>query len=90
MRSEQTGRSKGYGFVEFMKIEDVERAQKEFALTISGRQLSCQLANFGVFEYEHVHSITLRVHKFASSTKPEDLEKLFRSQANVQFCQVTF
>lgn len=68
----------------------MDRARKEFDQTLNGRKLRCDYAHFGLFEYEHLHSATLSIDKFSSSTKGEEMTELFRSEANVLFCQVSF
>ncbi|XP_065069578.1 protein piccolo-like isoform X2 [Rhopilema esculentum] len=86
MRSELTGQSKGYGFVEFTYKAAVEKALKELGTVHKG--LRVNLANPGLNEYYDLQSQTLYVNQFPASTKSEQIEELFDKHVQVPFCKI--
>ena len=88
VRSEESGHSKGYGFVEFLEKESADKAKKEANIELCERKLRIDYANFGLFDYKDLHSTTLFVDKFSPDTSSKDLEDLFASECKILFCQV--
>ena len=88
VRSEETGHSKGYGFVEYLSKASVAKAKTGFSRQLCGRNLRIDYANPGLYEYDDLHSLTLFIDKFPVTTKSEQLQELISSNVPTSFCQV--
>ena len=89
--SEQTGKSKGYGFVEYTTEEEALGAK--FALAkkrLHRRKLRVDFASMRMITYPDVHSRTLFVDCLPKAlTSDAALFQYFSSFGTVKFCQVS-
>ncbi|EDO46936.1 predicted protein [Nematostella vectensis] len=93
VRSEVTGDSKGYGFVEYATRENAMQAKQQLLNTaskyIGGRILRVAFAESNLLTYADVHSRTLFVDRLPRDFKNGGLIKeLFSQTGNVTFAQV--
>ena len=86
VRSETTGQSKGFGFVEYTYKAAVDKAVAMLA-TVS-KNLRVEQANPGLNEYYDLQSQTLFVTQFPPNTKSEQIEELVNKHCQVPFCKV--
>ena len=86
VRSEKTGQSKGYGFVEYTYKGSVDKAVE--TLGVKFKNLRVDKANPGLNEYYDLQSQTLYVTQFPPGTKSEQIEELVSQHCHVPFCKV--
>ncbi len=86
VHSEQTGHSKGYGFVEYRKKLGLRMAKRD--LVKNNKELKIESSNNGLYEYSDLQSQTLLVTKFPGGTTSEQIEKIINQHVQVPFCKV--
>ncbi len=86
MRSEKTGQSKGYGFVEYLKNPAVNFAKGQLPKKYGNFRV--EFANPDLFEYYDLQSQTLSVKKFPPETTSEQIEEIINKHVQVPFCKV--
>ena len=88
--SPETGRNKGYGFVEYMQREEAVLAKQQMATKVVGlRSLRVDFADNAMQTVEDLQSETLFVDRLPKGFQQEELlmEK-FANYGTVNFCQV--
>ncbi|XP_048832139.1 LOW QUALITY PROTEIN: ribonucleoprotein PTB-binding 2 [Brienomyrus brachyistius] len=88
--SEQTGHSKGYGFVEYMKKDSASRARAELlGRTLGERSLVVQWTDVNQLTAELLHSKCLCVDRLpADFSDTEELASVFSERYKPVFCQL--
>ena len=86
VRSEKTGQSKGYGFVEFTQKSATDKALE--MITKTYKNLRVDRANTCINEYYDLQSQTLYVTQFPPGTSSEQIEELVDKHCQVPFCKV--
>ena len=86
VRSDMTGQSKGYGFVEYTYKASVDKAVDLLAKI--SKNLRVEQANPGLNEYYDLQSQTLYVTQFPPDTRSEQIEELVNQHCQVPFCKV--
>ena len=94
VHSEQTGKSKGYGFVEYLNRDCASQAKQALMASgskyVGGRILRIDFAETNLISYDDLHSKTLFVDRLPRNfTSGEKLEELFGQSGTVMFAQVT-
>ena len=86
----ETGLSKGYGFVEFVRREEAMTAKQQMATKVVGmRSLRVDFADNGMQTCEDLQSQTLFVDRLPKGFKDDAaLRGLFSKYGTVNFCQV--
>ena len=87
VRSEITGQSKGYGFVEYKNKPTIDRTVE--AIAKISKNLRVEQANSGLNEYYDLQSQTLYITQFPPGTRSEQIEALVNKHCQVPFCKVT-
>lgn len=93
VRSELTGESKGYGFVEFIDKDCASQAKQQLMTTgsryVGGRILRIDFADPNLLTYEDLHSRTLFVDRLPRDfVDGEVFKQLFSQSGTVTFAQV--
>ena len=88
--SPETGRNKGYGFVEYSQKEEAVLAKQQTATKVVGlRSLRVDFADNGMQHVEDLHSETLFVDRLPKGFHDEEiLREKFANYGTVDFCQV--
>ncbi|XP_053325999.1 ribonucleoprotein PTB-binding 2 isoform X2 [Spea bombifrons] len=88
--SELSGRSKGYGFVEYMKKDSASKARLELlGKPLEERTLLAQWMDVNQLTADVIHSKCLCVDKLPKDLRdPEELTRLFSSPHAPVFCQL--
>ncbi len=88
--SPETGRNKGYGFVEYMYKEEAVLAKQQMATKVVGlRSLRVDFADNGMQRMEDLQSETLFVDRLPKGFQDEEiLKEKFENYGTVNFCQV--
>ena len=92
--SERTGKSKGYGFVEFLNqssaIEGKQALMSSGSKYVGGRILRVDFAQANLISYDDLHSKTIFVDRLPRNlTDGEKLKKHFEQSGTVLFAQVS-
>lgn len=88
--NQETGHSKGYGFVEYMKKDSASKARLELlGKSIDGYTLFAQWMDVNQLTLDLIHSKCLCVHKLPKEyIESDELTQLFSSVHNPVFCQL--
>ena len=94
VRSELTGESKGYGFVEYINKDCAGQAKQQLMTTgsryVGGRILRVDFAEQNLLTYEDLHSRTLFVDRLPRDfVDGEVFKQLFSQSGTVTFAQVS-
>ena len=89
--SHETGRKKGYGFVEYARKEEAMLAKQQMATKVVGlRSLRVDFADQGMQTCADLQSETLFVDRLPKGFHDEEsLKELFSKYGTVTFCQVS-
>ncbi|XP_043940510.1 ribonucleoprotein PTB-binding 1 isoform X2 [Protopterus annectens] len=90
--NEQTGHSKGYGFVEYMKKDSAARAKSDLlGKPLGSRTLFVHWTDVNQLTYDLIHSKCLYVEKLPLDYRDVDqLQHIFSSVYRPVFCQIAY
>ncbi|KAL3880420.1 hypothetical protein ACJMK2_032658 [Sinanodonta woodiana] len=90
MRSEETGESKGYGFVEYDTIERCNQNRTMFDhMDISGYKVHCDIIPDSLMNYSKLHSRCLLIDNLPREFKEtQDLREIFSKEFSPLYCQI--